>query len=76
MDRLVPEAVHLGDVEHAAAQPSEHRPPAFGAQIEGEKPRGHSLTASETHEPIAAVVDLLEGNTRDLLEIIEGLAGS
>ena len=45
-DRLVREPVDLADAEHAAVQRAEHRPPAFGAEIEREELRGHDLTAS------------------------------
>ena len=36
-DRLVREAAHLGEVEHAGAQAPGHRPPAFRTQIERQK---------------------------------------
>ena len=36
-DRLVGEAVHLGEVEHAGTKPTEHRPAAFRTEVERQK---------------------------------------
>ena len=45
-DRLVGKAVDLADAEDAMVQRAEHRPAAFGAEIEREEPGGHNLTAT------------------------------
>ena len=43
-DRLVRKAVNLADAEDAPVQRAEHRPAAFGAEIEREEPGRHNLT--------------------------------
>ena len=45
-DRLVRKAVDLADTEDATVQRAEHRPAAFGAEIERKKVGRHNLTAA------------------------------
>jgi hypothetical protein len=46
LHRFVREPVDLANAEHTVVERAEHRPPAFGAEIEREEAGGHGLTAA------------------------------
>ena len=55
-DRLVREAAHLGQIEHAGPQAPGHRPPAFRTQIERQKktdtdPKKNTQNHTQKDEP-------------------------